>query len=77
MKSLLWYWLAAGGEIAGCFAFWAWLRLGKSPLWTAPGVISLVIFALLLPALTRRLRAVLTLPMAGFTFSLPCSGCGW
>ena len=50
MKSLLWYGLAAGGEIAGCFAFWAWLRLGKSPLWTAPGIISLIIFAL---ALTR------------------------
>jgi small multidrug resistance family-3 protein len=50
MKALLWYLLAAAGEIAGCFAFWAWLRLGKSPAWTVPGVISLVIFAL---ALTR------------------------
>lgn len=50
MKSLLWYSLAALGEIAGCFAFWAWLRLGKHPLWTLPGVISLIIFAL---ALTR------------------------
>ena len=50
MKSLLWYSLAALGEIAGCFAFWAWLRLGKHPVWTLPGVVSLVIFAL---ALTR------------------------
>jgi len=50
MKSLLWYLVAALGEIAGCFAFWTWLRLGKSPLWTVPGVLSLVIFAL---ALTR------------------------
>src|SRR5687768_2245505 len=25
MKSVLWYALAAYGEIAGCFAFWAWL----------------------------------------------------
>jgi small multidrug resistance family-3 protein len=50
MKSLLWYALAALGEIAGCFAFWAWLRLGRNPLWTLPGVVSLVIFAL---ALTR------------------------
>lgn len=50
MKSLLWYLLAAAGEIAGCFAFWAWLRLGRSPLWVAPGIVSLVIFAL---ALTR------------------------
>jgi len=30
MKTLLWYVLAAAGEIAGCFAFWAWLRLGKT-----------------------------------------------
>ena len=50
MRSLLWYLLAAFGEIAGCFAFWAWLRLGKHPLWTLPGIVSLVIFAL---ALTR------------------------
>jgi len=26
----LFYILAALAEIAGCFAFWAWLRLGKS-----------------------------------------------
>jgi small multidrug resistance family-3 protein len=50
MRSLLWYFLAAVGEIAGCFAFWAWLRLGKNPLWTLAGIVSLVIFAL---ALTR------------------------
>jgi small multidrug resistance family-3 protein len=50
MKSLLWYSVAAVGEIAGCFAFWAWLRLGKSPIWTLPGLLSLVVFAL---ALTR------------------------
>lgn len=50
MRSLLWYVLAAAGEIAGCFAFWAWLRMQKSPLWVVPGVASLVIFAL---ALTR------------------------
>ncbi|MGE0238867.1 MAG: YnfA family protein [Parvibaculaceae bacterium] len=39
---------AAIAEIAGCFAFWAWLRSGKSPLWLAPGLISLVLFAYLL-----------------------------
>lgn len=50
MKSLLWYLLAALGEIGGCFAFWAWLRMNKSPLWTIPGFVSLVVFAL---ALTR------------------------
>ncbi len=39
---------AAVAEIAGCFAFWAWLRLGKSPLWVIPGVAALVLFAYLL-----------------------------
>ena len=42
------YALAALGEIAGCFAFWAWLRLGASPWWALPGLASLVLFALLL-----------------------------
>ena len=42
-------WIAAAlAEIAGCFAFWAWLRLGKSPLWLVPGVASLCLFAWLL-----------------------------
>lgn len=39
---------AAIAEIAGCFAFWAWLRLDRSPLWLVPGVISLCLFAYLL-----------------------------
>lgn len=39
---------AAIAEIAGCFAFWAWLRLGKSPLWLVPGIASLILFAYLL-----------------------------
>ena len=42
MKSLILYIAAAGAEIAGCFAFWAWLKLGKSGLWLIPGVVSLV-----------------------------------
>lgn len=42
------YSLAAIAEIAGCFAFWAWLRLDKSALWLAPGVLSLILFAWLL-----------------------------
>lgn len=42
------YAFAAVAEIAGCFAFWAWLRLGKSPLWTLPGIASLIVFAWLL-----------------------------
>jgi small multidrug resistance family-3 protein len=39
---------AAIAEIAGCFAFWAWLRLDKSPLWLVPGGLSLALFAYLL-----------------------------
>ena len=39
---------AAVAEIAGCFAFWAWLRMGKSVWWIAPGIASLIIFAWLL-----------------------------
>lgn len=43
--SLVAYALAAAAEIAGCFAFWAWLRLERSPLWILPGIASLILFA--------------------------------
>jgi small multidrug resistance family-3 protein len=39
---------AALAEIAGCFAFWAWLRQGHSPVWLVPGVVALIAFAWLL-----------------------------
>ena len=39
---------AALAEIAGCFAFWAWWRLDKSPLWLVPGLAALIAFAWLL-----------------------------
>jgi len=39
---------AAIAEIAGCFAFWAWLRLGKTVWWVVPGLASLAVFAFLL-----------------------------
>lgn len=39
------YLIAAAGEIAGCFAFWAWLRLDRSAWWALAGVIALVAFA--------------------------------
>jgi len=42
------YLAAASAEIAGCFAFWAWLRLGKSVWWLIPGMVSLAVFAWLL-----------------------------
>lgn len=39
---------AAFLEIAGCFAFWSWLRLDKSVAWILPGVAALAGFAFLL-----------------------------
>lgn len=48
MTSILLQMLAAFFEIAGCYAFWAWLRLGKSILWIMPGTLSLVLFAVVL-----------------------------
>ena len=39
---------AALAEIAGCYAFWAWLRLDKSVWWVLPGVGALALFAYLL-----------------------------
>ena len=32
-------------EIVGCFAFWAWVRLGQSVWWLLPGMASLAAFA--------------------------------
>ncbi|OAH45830.1 hypothetical protein AX777_04125 [Sphingobium yanoikuyae] len=48
MQSILVYIAAALAEIAGCFAFWAWLRMDKSMLWLIPGTGSLLLFAWLL-----------------------------
>ena len=48
MHTLFAYAGAALAEIAGCFSFWAWLRLGKSPWWLVPGMASLSLFAWLL-----------------------------
>ncbi|PYC27628.1 MULTISPECIES: YnfA family protein [Pseudomonas] len=48
MLNYFWFFLAALFEIGGCYAFWMWLRLGKSAWWIAPGLLSLTLFALLL-----------------------------
>ena len=48
MIGLIYYAVAAVAEIGSCYAFWAWLRLGKSVYWIIPGTISLVIFSILL-----------------------------
>ncbi len=46
--TILIYASAALAEIAGCFAFWAWLKLDRSSLWLVPGIVSLALFAWLL-----------------------------
>lgn len=48
MPAALAYPLAALAEIAGCFAIWAWWRLGVSVLWVVPGIASLAAFGWLL-----------------------------
>jgi small multidrug resistance family-3 protein len=48
MKTTLAYIAAAITEIAGCFAYWAWLRLDKAAWWLIPGTLSLLLFAYLL-----------------------------
>lgn len=48
--SYLWFTLAAILEISGCYMFWLWLRMGRSPLWIVPAIVILALFA---AALTR------------------------
>jgi len=48
IHNLVMFAVAAMLEIAGCFAFWAWLRRGASPFLALAGVVSLVGFAVVL-----------------------------
>ncbi len=48
MNGIALFGLAALCEIGGCFSFWSWLRLGRSPLWAVAGTILLLLFAWLL-----------------------------
>lgn len=48
MRSLFIFAGAALLEIAGCFAFWAWLRQGRSHWLALAGIASLIGFAVLL-----------------------------
>lgn len=61
MKTLAIFAGAAAAEIAGCFAFWMWLRLDRSVLWIVPGMASLALFAFLL--------TLVDAPTAGRTFA--------
>lgn len=60
---------AALAEIAGCFTFWAWLRLDKSIWWTLPGVAALILFAYLL-TLVEANHAGRTYPAYGGVYIL-------
>jgi small multidrug resistance family-3 protein len=48
MRTAFVYIGAAFAEIAGCFAFWAFLRLGQPVWWLLPGMASLAVFAVFL-----------------------------
>jgi small multidrug resistance family-3 protein len=48
MRALGIFAVAAVFEIAGCFAFWLWLRKSASPWIAALGVLSLIAFATVL-----------------------------
>lgn len=48
MQTAVAYLVAAFAEIAGCFAFWAWLRKGASVWWLIPGALALALFAYML-----------------------------
>ena len=48
MLPLAFFCIAAFFEIAGCFTFWMWLRNGRSPVFAAVGVLSLMLFAVVL-----------------------------
>jgi small multidrug resistance family-3 protein len=50
LRTTAFYLVAAAAEIAGCFAFWAHLRLGRPAAWLAVGLALLALFAW---ALTR------------------------
>jgi small multidrug resistance family-3 protein len=48
MKNIALFIAAAVGEIGGCYAFWLWLKLGRSPAWGVTGMGMLIAFAWLL-----------------------------
>ncbi len=74
MSGIAAYAAAAVLEIAGCFAFWAWLREGRSAWWLAPGVAALVLFAGLL---TRVDAAAAGRAFAGYGGIYIVASLGW
>ena len=74
MQTLFVYAGAALAEIAGCFAFWAWLRQGRSALWLLPGLVSLAAFAWLL---TRSDAALAGRAFAAYGGIYICASLAW
>lgn len=68
------YAIAAFAEIAGCFAFWMWLRLDRSWLWLLPGMASLALFAVLL---TRVPADAAGRAFAAYGGVYICASLGW
>lgn len=62
MKSVLLFVAAALLEIAGCFAFWQWVRQGRSAWWLLPGLVLLAAFAWVLTKVN--------VPHAGRTYAI-------
>jgi drug/metabolite transporter superfamily protein YnfA len=74
----LWVYVAAAvAEIAGCFAFWAWLRLGRSAFWVVPGIVLLALFAFLLTRIDAAFAAGPMRRMVACISRLHCYGSGW
>ena len=48
LKALLLFLVTAAAEISGCYAVYAWLKLGRTAWWLVPGALSLALFAWLL-----------------------------
>ena len=61
LASPAWFALAALLEIAGCFAFWSWLRMGRGAWLAGAGVACLALFAIVLTRVDS--------PFAGRTFA--------
>ena len=76
LTTLLTFATAAVAEIAGCFAFWAWLRQGKSIVWLAPGIVSLMLFAYLLTLAPSDHAGRAYAAYGGVYIMGRCYGCG-
>ena len=68
------YLAAAICEIAGCFGFWAWLRLGKPVHWALGGTALLILFALFL---TRIESETAGRAFAAYGGIYICASIGW